>query len=462
MRRTVALLPWLLLACDPVLPTGKEVRAPEAPPDDDCGGQPCYTRIAAPRPVAAGLPGENVQFLAFPTSRPGSNARWGGLLTDIWQHLPPSYGDQYWFENEHITAGHETTHGINSDLRNNHNDTGKRANGFYVLGDRGVIVVEPNIRKSAANRYVPQALRGSRFDLYMNGQTAWDDTPTYIFDEWTSYINGAMVGVEQVERGIYGGQWTDAVYGPLEFTVYGLAVAMAAEQGDPAFFAANAQFKEFVAFSIRRSMEVYRKGARMNEFKWDVQDRYYTELTTGTAGASFRDFVRRVYGDRFLGEVLLGQPPTGTGGAGGAGGAGAGGAGAGGAGAGGAGAGGAGAGGAGGSGAGGSGGGNGGGNGTGNGTGPIGDSDGDGVRNADDLCRDSMRGAPVWTYGEWSGCAEGQYRDRLAPTPGTDADGDGVPDAQDLCSNTARGAAVWRSGEWSGCAGGQLRDRDLF
>ena len=44
-------------------------------------------------------------------------ATWGGALTDIADHLPAQYGDQYW-DADAITAGHETSHGIHAHLRN--------------------------------------------------------------------------------------------------------------------------------------------------------------------------------------------------------------------------------------------------------------------------------------------------------------------------------------------------------
>ena len=364
------------------------------PPASPCGHLDC---TPAPRPTTAGQPGGGVRFLDYRATRTDTGMAWGGVLTDIQNHLPPSYGDMYWFEDSYMTAGHETTHGINSDLRNNHNDTGGRANGFYVLENRGVIVAEPNIRKADAQRYIPQALQGSRYQLYMVEQTAWDDTPCYVFDEWTAYINGAMVGVDEVEHAIYRGQWTDGVYGALEFVVYSMAIAMATEQGDAAYFASNTQFKEFIAFNTRRAMSVYRRGAPMMMFTYDVQDRYYSDLTTGSAGAPIRDFIRRVYGQQFLDEVILSRP-------GGA-------------------------------------------------TGP--DADGDGVLDATDLCRGTPAGAATNASGDFAGCAEGQRRDRLA---GPDADGDGIPDAMDHCAATSAGAMVWSAGEWIGCAGGQPRN----
>ena len=129
-------------------------------------------------------------------------------MTDIVNHLPRSYGNTY-YDSNRITHGHETTHGINSHLRNYKNDTGRRANGFYVLNNRGVIVPEPNMRKSAVGRYVPASLRGSRYGTYISGSRAWDDTPTYVLDEWVSYTNGGAVGIDLNRSGSWNESWQD-------------------------------------------------------------------------------------------------------------------------------------------------------------------------------------------------------------------------------------------------------------
>ncbi len=52
------------------------------------------------------------------------------------------------------------------------------------------------------------------------------------------------------------------------------------------------------------------------------------------------------------------------------------------------------------------------------------DSDGDCVANADDRCSGTPAGKPVWSTGEWAGCAGGQLHDGdpLAPGPGSTTD----------------------------------------
>jgi len=275
------------------------VDAPPGRPGPDAPAGAADAADAASAPVA----GDQVDFTAYPESRGGADPSWGAVLTDIAQHLPPEYGDQYW-DGDLVTAGHETTHGINSDIRNHHNDTGERANGFYVLEDRAVVVVEPGIRKSDVVPFVPSSLRGSRFGLYLLGQTEWDDTPLYVWDEWVAYVNGGAVGVDLAEAGLWSYGWRDAVAGPLEFTAYALAVGLAVKERDPDYFAANRQFREFLAWNSRRALDVFRRGRGRPDFAWDEQDALYEALRTGADAAALRQFARDTFGDAWMSAVL--------------------------------------------------------------------------------------------------------------------------------------------------------------
>ena len=102
------------------------------------------------------------------------------------------------------TNAHETGHGIHSYLRNKYTaELGKRVNGFYGLSGRGIIVQEPNIRKSQVNRFIPSSVRGYRFPLYLERQKEWDDTPLYIYDEWNAYVLGGKCCVDDYQARRY-------------------------------------------------------------------------------------------------------------------------------------------------------------------------------------------------------------------------------------------------------------------
>ena len=254
-------------------------------------------------PPGAPRPGDGVIWLDWPEQHSGTHSTWGPVLTDIDRRLPRSYGRTY-YDSDKVTHGHETTHGINSHLRNYLREGSVRVNGFYNLEGRAILIPEPDFRKSQIAPFVPRSLRQSRFRLYLEGSRAWDDRPLYIMDEWVSYINGGAVGVDRVRRGLWREGWRDAVMGPLEFTVYGIALAMAVEHHAPEYFARETQFREFTAFSIRRAMEVFQAGRDMEEFRWERQETYLNTLQTSPDAEALREFVRRTYGASFAAETL--------------------------------------------------------------------------------------------------------------------------------------------------------------
>ena len=360
---------------------------------------------------------DTLRFTEYQPSRTPNRRDSGTVLEDILAHLPPNYGNTY-YDGDPITHGHETSHGIHSDLRNNHNPGRTRANGFYVLEDRAVLIQEPNIRKRDANPHVPESLRASRYAVYLEGSASWDDTPLYLWDEWNAYVNGSAVGVDMAVNGLWRRDWRDGVAGTVEFTVYAVAVAMAVEENDPTYFEREPQFLAFLAWNARRGMDIFRKGRQYDFFAWDRQDAYYERFKTDASAEPVRDFCRRHFGEAWVQEVIFGDsvdpngppseppndpesmdPPAGV------------------------------------------------------------DADGDGVIDEKDLCSNTPEGAAVWEMGEWLGCAAGQFRDPPR-TQEPDEDSDGIGDAIDLCSGTRAAATIWYLGPWIGCAEGQFRDRD--
>jgi hypothetical protein len=290
----------LLAACkaQPSSPMGDDDGTPDGGTPGEDGG------VLPPDAPPGEDPTAGIDWFTWPEQQPqlGQSA-WGTQLIDIGRHLPSQYGDQYWSDDA-ITAAHETSHGIHAHLRNYEAPSPFGWNAFYVLGNQAAFVEEPNTRKSDVKQFIPAPLRGDRYDLYIEGQTEWDDTPLYVFDEWNAYINGAEVAVHQVEAGLYKDGWTDAVMGPLEFVVYAIATAQAAQAKDPTYFETNLQFRRFTAWNIKRAMALFEVGRTMSEFEWDRQDAYATEMRTGAAGEAMRAFARETWGAAWTQAVL--------------------------------------------------------------------------------------------------------------------------------------------------------------
>ncbi len=278
--------------------------SPDLGGGDDVAVDAAVSVDAAPDAPAADDPTAGVEWMVWPEQQPSfGQTSYGTDLVDIGRHLPAMYGTQYW-DSSAITAAHETSHGIHAHLRNYENHTGGRANAFYVLGNKAALVVEPNIRKQDIKSRIPANLRGPRYQLYLVEQTAWDDTPLYVFDEWSSYLNGAEVGIDQVLHGLYTASWTDAVMGPLEFTAYAIATAKTVSDLDPTYAATNLQFRRFTAWNIQRAMALFNQGRVMTQFTWADQDAYATKLRTSVEAEPLRQFARTTWGTAWCQTVL--------------------------------------------------------------------------------------------------------------------------------------------------------------
>lgn len=179
--------------------------------------------------------------------------RLGKTLADIESRMPAGH---IYADNDLITWAHETTHGINSRCR----QALPGVNCFYCLNGYVGVFREPRLRKSTVCRYVPANLRGDVWTLYMTGQQAWDDTPTYILDEWVAYINGATAGQELYPDGNANGRSLAAdVRHAVEFSGYASALLRAIDANDPSYPDRD-KLAYFVGWNIDRTLALAKAG----------------------------------------------------------------------------------------------------------------------------------------------------------------------------------------------------------
>ena len=240
-----------------------------------------------------------VLWIDYPALREISNL--GKVLSDIESHMPA--GHEY-RSSDKITWAHETTHGINSELRRKFQKGlvtswdgqrydevffADRINGFYCLEDRAVVITEPNTTIAAAADLVPQSLQGVGYDLYMIQQRAdWNDTPLYILDEWVAYTNGAACARD---LNLDGNSEVDRM---VAFNVYAMAVAMAAKQDDPTYD--DGQLKAFLMWSIERSFLLLRNETSATD--------YIKGLQTASDAEALRAFAREYFGKTWTQKTL--------------------------------------------------------------------------------------------------------------------------------------------------------------
>jgi len=186
------------------------------------------------------------KFDSWPKVRNVQNQALGKILQDIDSHMPA--GHQYSANNK-VTWAHETTHGINSNIRNKHQDASK-VNGFYCLENRACVIYEPKTTIKAIAPKVPQALRGPSYQLYLVQQQGdWNDRPLYLFDEWIAYTNGCETGRELNHQG-----WHYELLQAHNFNVYCIYLAMTVKKTCPDYD--DTQMKAFMMWNIERTFRL--------------------------------------------------------------------------------------------------------------------------------------------------------------------------------------------------------------
>ncbi len=193
----------------------------------------------APLPITAPAVDEPV-WTDYPAVR---NVRdMGPVLTDVESHLVA--GHPYANPGDIVNWVHEGTHGINSQLRGLY---GYAA--FYVLNNKAVRIAEPACTLRDVAGEIPVSLRGFNYRLYFIQQlNDWNEHPTYPFDEWCAYTNGAEA---RLQRQI--ADRDDTVRFALEFVPYAICVSKAMRtKGLPE----DQQMKAFLRWQTERCVRL--------------------------------------------------------------------------------------------------------------------------------------------------------------------------------------------------------------
>lgn len=191
-----------------------------------------------------------------------------------------------------MTISHEACHMIHSDLRQKHE--GKPA--LYIGGNKYIFFSNPKMTKDRIAQFVPDDLRGSRFQLYIAGSKDWSDFPNYVLDEAQAYITGFTVGVELVESGKYREGNTDYIMSIIEFSIYALALVHAIDKFDKPYYEREPEFIKYIGWFLRRSRSLYNKGVLMKEFSWTNMDKYVLKFQQSI----FKDTLKTRFGGVWL------------------------------------------------------------------------------------------------------------------------------------------------------------------
>lgn len=191
------------------------------------------------------------------------------------------------------TNVHETAHGIHNELRNEYSSLLKtKINGFYCLNGKAVILKEPPIQMRHSISYIPKIVRSSRYKLYFTEQIQyWNDTPTYILDEWNCYLLGAECAIDDFHQN-KPLEKTNAVSGCFEFAIYSVAMCMAIKEISPEYWQSHYEFKEFVRYCLIRTERAFGSGLSVVQFHNAEQIRLHKAFLTDPSVASMRKFLK--------------------------------------------------------------------------------------------------------------------------------------------------------------------------
>lgn len=211
----------------------------------------------------------------------------GKVLSDIESQMPAGH---IYKDSDKITWGHETTHGINSRLRQKHHQTNARINCFYALDKKFVILQEPKCLIQRVSQIVPASLKGDTFQLYLvKSLKDWNDTPLYLCDEWIAYTNGSEVRQDlQIESR------AETVQYMFEFNVYVLSMVRTAKASDPNYDDTN--LKKFVQWNLARSRKLFKGEAGA--------EAYWKKFQTNSDAEELRKFTREYLGAAWCQRVL--------------------------------------------------------------------------------------------------------------------------------------------------------------
>jgi hypothetical protein len=224
------------------------------------------------------------------------------LPSDIFYNEVMSYSHEEPFGDKHgrSTNVHETVHGINAWIRNTYKQKYKKnINGFYAGSGRGVLVENPPLTIRDIIPFIPECVRGYRYNLYFVKQLGdWNEVPTYPIDEWSAYISGAECAVDDAIRNLKNKEKSDAVSGALEFSIYCSALALATKTRCKDYWETNEQFRNVINYYLIKSEKVFSEGRDF--FPSEKQDTLLLNLREKSETKELREFLLEYFDGIFV------------------------------------------------------------------------------------------------------------------------------------------------------------------
>lgn len=220
------------------------------------------------------------------------------VYADVLNHSKQEpYGDRF---GRRINV-HETSHGITSELRNFYEKAlDRKLNVFYVLNSKCIVLEESKITMIEVTKNIPNSLKSYRYNLYFEKNIMdWNDMPSYILDEWNSYILSSMSAVEDYNNNIIN-EKVDAVSGCLDFSIYAVCFAMTVYEKDKKYWDSYPQFKNSIKFLLSRAEKTFFDGISIDNFKTVSQINLHKNLLYNKECEPVRFFLQKEFDGYFL------------------------------------------------------------------------------------------------------------------------------------------------------------------
>lgn len=205
------------------------------------------------------------------------------IYVDVMSHAPEmvtKYG--------RLTNVHETIHKMSGHHRVRLKPSLGR-NSFYIPEYGMVNLYEPNMRKSQVIPYIPSNLRNTRFNLYIRGQTMWDDAPLYICDEWNAYLADDECFIIDTNLDLHTHTRYSDVSSSLQFAVYSVALYNAVKEKDPGYIKKHPEFHSFIYLQLYRTQKIMRQAKDVGMYRdWEMQRDYHTAMMNSKIGETLK------------------------------------------------------------------------------------------------------------------------------------------------------------------------------
>jgi len=272
-----------------------------------------YEKDKTPDSNVVVVPDSKPEIIPDKIPEPKPEEKSGLFLTDVDKHrtidentvyadvLSHSFGEPYGDRYGRRINVHETSHGITSELRNFYEKALKRKlNAFYILNGKCIVLEESNIDMRLVTKYIPENLRSYRYNLYfVKGIVDWNDMPSYIIDEWNSYILAGKSSVEDYHNGLIR-EKVDAVSGCLDFSIYSVCFAMSVKEHDTEYWDSYPQFKNTIKYLLIEAEKTFGKGMEIENFRNSSQKQLFDNLQNSKEAAKIRDFLITEFDGIFL------------------------------------------------------------------------------------------------------------------------------------------------------------------